>query len=216
MGSISGAWCTVVNILASAEKEPRRKIVNISSVVWNCRACRAEAGIRLANLPCGITETAPRMESNSVFVSWRASWRDSHADCGRARLGRTRLLPRGMRRWRAFDRLTPDMARCGGGADSAGCGAARAAHLNGRDARGIECSQRLRPGTYWKTLARRCRTACEGGPYSRNLPRFSQRVRRGHREEEEGMKWGLVRAAKMGDGAAGTIREVHVEGRRLR
>src|SRR5258708_19315649 len=63
--------------------------------------------------------------------------------------------------------------------------------------------------------ARRSRR-CESGLCSEKLaPRFSQRVRKGRKEKEEGIEMGFVRAAKMGEVPPGTIREVHVEGKAI-
>jgi len=54
-----------------------------------------------------------------------------------------------------FDRLTPTMPDAAAARILQGVASREPRILIGRDARKIDVLQRLRPGTYWKALARR-------------------------------------------------------------
>jgi len=119
-------------------------------------ALPGRARIRLASLLCvDLTEAlAPRIGEYLCICFLRASWRIRTPIARRARLGANTPPASRDEAVARFDRLTPTMPDAAAARILKGVSAASRA-FDWRDARQIDILQRLRPGTYWKTLARR-------------------------------------------------------------
>jgi NAD(P)-dependent dehydrogenase (short-subunit alcohol dehydrogenase family) len=138
------------------KKEPRAHIVNISSVFGIVAPAGQSAYSASKFAVRGFTEALRHeLEGTSVFVSCVHPGGIRTPIARRARLGAN--TPPGARDEAVarFDRLTPTMPDAAAARILQGVERREPRILIGRDARQIDVLQRLRPGTYWKTLARR-------------------------------------------------------------
>ena len=142
--------------LPMLKKEPRAHIVNISSV-FGIVAPAGQAAYSASKFAVrGFTEALRHeLEGTSVFVSCVHPGGIRTPIARRARLGAN--TPPGSRDEAVarFDRLTPTMPDAAAARILQGVERREPRILIGGDARQIDVLQRLRPGTYWKTLARR-------------------------------------------------------------
>src|ERR1700688_221332 len=147
--------------------EPRAHIVNISSVfgivapAGQCAYAASKFAVR------GFTEALRHeLDGSSVFVSCVHPGGIRTPIAKRARLGANTPPASRDEAVARFDRLTPTMPDAAAARILRGVERREPRILIGRDARGIDILQRLRPGSYWKTLARRIQEAArerEGG-----------------------------------------------------
>jgi len=138
------------------KKEPRAHIVNISSVFGLVAPAGQSAYAASKFAVRGFTEALRHeLEGSPVFVSCVHPGGIRTPIARRARLGAN--TPPGSRdeAIARFDRLTPTMPDAAAARILQGVERREPRILIGRDARQIDLLQRLRPGTYWKTLARR-------------------------------------------------------------
>jgi short-subunit dehydrogenase len=142
--------------LALLKKEPRAHIVNISSVFGIVAPAGQSAYSASKFAVRGFTEALRHeLDGTTVFVSCVHPGGIRTAIARRARLGAN--APAGSRDEAVarFDRLTPTMPDAAAARILEGVERREPRILIGRDARQIDILQRIRPGTYWKTLARR-------------------------------------------------------------
>jgi NAD(P)-dependent dehydrogenase (short-subunit alcohol dehydrogenase family) len=152
-------WGVVYGVkyfLPLLKKEPRAHIVNISSVFGIVAPAGQSAYSASKFAVRGFTEALRHeLEGSSVFVSCVHPGGIRTPIARRARLG-ANTPPRSRDEAVArFDRLTPTMPDAASARILQGVERREPRILIGRDARQIDVLQRLRPGTYWKTLARR-------------------------------------------------------------
>ena len=152
-------WGVVYGVkyfLPLLKKEPRAHIVNISSVFGIVAPAGQSAYSASKFAVRGFTEALRHeLEGASVFVSCVHPGGIRTPIARRARLGAN--TPPGSRDEAVarFDRLTPTMPDEAAARILQGVERREPRILIGRDARKIDVLQRLRPGTYWKALARR-------------------------------------------------------------
>jgi NAD(P)-dependent dehydrogenase (short-subunit alcohol dehydrogenase family) len=140
------------------KKEPRAHIVNISSLFGIVAPAGQSAYSASKFAVRGFTEALRHeLEGTSVFVSCVHPGGIRTPIARRARLGAN--TPPGSRDEAVarFDRLTPTMPDAAAARILQGVESREPRILIGPDARKIDVLQRLRPGTYWKALARRMR-----------------------------------------------------------
>jgi len=152
-------WGVVYGVkyfLPQLKKEPRAHIVNISSVFGivapsgQCAYSASKFAVR------GFTEALRHeLEGTSVFVSCVHPGGIRTPIARRARLGANTPPASRDEAVARFDRLTPTMPDEAAARILQGVERLQPRILIGRDARKIDVLQRLRPGTYWKELARR-------------------------------------------------------------
>jgi short-subunit dehydrogenase len=143
-------------LLPILKKEPRAHIVNISSVfgivapAGQCAYSASKFAVR------GFTEALRHeLEGTSVFVSCVHPGGIRTPIARRARLGANTPPASRDEAVARFDRLTPTMPDAAAARILEGVERREPRILIGRDVKQIDILQRLRPGTYWKTLARR-------------------------------------------------------------
>jgi NAD(P)-dependent dehydrogenase (short-subunit alcohol dehydrogenase family) len=142
--------------LPMLKKEPRAHIVNISSVFGIVAPAGQSAYSASKFAVRGFTEALRHeLEGTSVFVSCVHPGGIRTPIARRARLGANTPPASRDEAVARFDRLTPTMPDAAAARILQGVERREPRILIGRDARGIDILQRLRPGTYWKTLARR-------------------------------------------------------------
>jgi NAD(P)-dependent dehydrogenase (short-subunit alcohol dehydrogenase family) len=152
-------WGVVYGVkyfLPVLKKEPRAHIVNISSVFGLVAPAGQSAYAASKFAVRGFTEALRHeLEGSSLFVSCVHPGGIRTPIARRARLGAN--TPPGSRdeAIARFDRLTPTMPDAAAARILQGVERREPRILIGRDAWQIDWLQRLRPGTYWKTLARR-------------------------------------------------------------
>jgi len=152
-------WGVVFGVnffLPLLKKEPRAHIVNISSVFGIVAPAGQSAYSASKFAVRGFTEALRHeLEGTSVFVSCVHPGGIRTPIARRARLGANTPSASRDETVARFDRLTPTMPDAAAARILQGVQRREPRILIGRDARGIDVLQRLRPGTYWKTLARR-------------------------------------------------------------
>jgi NAD(P)-dependent dehydrogenase (short-subunit alcohol dehydrogenase family) len=142
--------------LPMLKKEPRAHIVNISSVFGIVAPAGQSAYSASKFAVRGFTEALRHeLEGTSVFVSCVHPGGIRTPIARKARLGANTPPASRDEAVARFDRLTPTMPDAAAARILQGVERREPRILIGRDARGIDILQRLRPGTYWKTLARR-------------------------------------------------------------
>src|SRR5260221_12523610 len=152
-------WGVVYGVkyfLPVLKKEPRAQIVNISSVFGIVAPAGQSAYSASKFAVRGFTEALRHeLEGTSVFVSCVHPGGIRTPIARRARLGAN--TPPGSRDEAVarVDRLTPTMPDAAAARILQGGEPCEPRHLIGRHPRQIDVLQRLRPGTYWKALARR-------------------------------------------------------------
>src|SRR6202158_535474 len=152
-------WGVVYGVkyfLPALKQQPRAHIVNISSVFGLVAPVGQSAYSASKFAVRGFTEALRHeLDGTSVFVSCVHPGGIRTAIARRARLGAD--TPPGSRDEAVarFDRLTPTMPDAAAAKILQGVESREPRILIGRDARKIDVLQRLRPGTYWKALARR-------------------------------------------------------------
>jgi NAD(P)-dependent dehydrogenase (short-subunit alcohol dehydrogenase family) len=151
-------WGVVYGVkyfLPVLKKEPRAQIVNISSV-FGIVAPAGQAAYSASKFAVrGFTEALRHeLDGTSVFVSCVHPGGIRTPIARRARLGANTPPTSRDEAVARFDRLTPTMPDAAAARILHGVERREPRILIGRDARGIDVLQRLRPGTYWKTLAR--------------------------------------------------------------
>jgi short-subunit dehydrogenase len=151
-------WGVVYGVkyfLPLLKKEPRAQIVNISSV-FGIVAPAGQAAYSASKFAVrGFTEALRHeLDGTSVFVSCVHPGGIRTPIAGRARLGANTPPTSRDEAVARFDRLTPTMPDAAAARILQGVERREPRILIGRDARAIDVLQRLRPGTYWKTLAR--------------------------------------------------------------
>jgi NAD(P)-dependent dehydrogenase (short-subunit alcohol dehydrogenase family) len=152
-------WGVVYGVkyfLPLLKKEPRAQIVNLSSVFGIVAPVGQSAYSASKFAVRGFTEALRHeLDGTSVFVSCVHPGGIRTPIARRARLGAN--APPGSRDEAVarFDRLTPTMPDEAAARILQGVERREPRILIGRDARQIDVLQRLRPATYWKTLARR-------------------------------------------------------------
>ena len=152
-------WGVVYGVkyfLPFLQKEPRAHIVNISSVFGIVAPAGQSAYAASKFAVRGFTEALRHeLEGTSVFVSCVHPGGIRTPIARRARLGAN--TPPAVREEAVarFDRLTPTMPDQAAARILDGVERREPRILVGRDARQIDILQRLRPATYWETLARR-------------------------------------------------------------
>jgi short-subunit dehydrogenase len=152
-------WGVVYGVkyfLPLLKKEPRAHIVNLSSVfgivspAGHCAYAASKFAVR------GFTEALRHeLEGTSVFVSCVHPGGIRTPIARRARLGANTPPASRDEAVARFDRLAPTMPDAAAARILRGVERREPRILVGRDARRIDVLQRLRPETYWKTLARR-------------------------------------------------------------
>ena len=152
-------WGVVYGVkyfLPLLKKEPRAHIVNISSVFGIVAPVGQTAYSASKFAVRGFTEALRHeLEGTPVFVSCVHPGGIRTPIARRARLGANTPPASRDEAVARFDRLTPTMPDAAAARILQGVERREPRILIGRDARGIDVLQRLRPGTYWKTLARR-------------------------------------------------------------
>ena len=152
-------WGVVYGVkyfLPMLKKEPRAHIVNISSVFGIVAPAGQSAYSASKFAVRGFTEALRHeLEGTSVFVSCVHPGGIRTPIARRARLGANAPPASRDEAVARFDRLTPTMPDAAAARILQGVERREPRILIGRDARGIDILQRLRPATYWKTLARR-------------------------------------------------------------
>jgi NAD(P)-dependent dehydrogenase (short-subunit alcohol dehydrogenase family) len=152
-------WGVVYGVkyfLPLLKKEPRAHIVNISSVFGIVAPVGQTAYSASKFAVRGFTEALRHeLEGTPVFVSCVHPGGIRTPIARRARLGAN--TPPAVRDEAVarFDRLTPTMPDAAAARILQGVERREPRILIGRDARGIDVLQRLRPASYWKMLARR-------------------------------------------------------------
>jgi len=152
-------WGVVYGVkyfLPLLKKEPRAHIVNISSVFGIVAPAGQSAYAASKFAVRGFTEALRHeLDGSSVFVSCVHPGGIRTPIAKRARLGANTPPASRDEAVARFDRLTPTMPDAAAARILRGVERREPRILIGRDARGIDILQRLRPGSYWKTLARR-------------------------------------------------------------
>jgi NAD(P)-dependent dehydrogenase (short-subunit alcohol dehydrogenase family) len=152
-------WGVVYGVkyfLPLLKNEPRAHIVNISSVFGIVAPAGQSAYSASKFAVRGFTEALRHeLEGTPVFVSCVHPGGIRTPIARRARLGAHTPPASRDEAVARFDRLTPTMPDAAAARILQGVERREPRILIGRDARGIDVLQRLRPGTYWKTLARR-------------------------------------------------------------
>ena len=152
-------WGVVYGVkyfLPILKKEPRAQIVNISSVFGIVAPAGQSAYSASKFAVRGFTEALRHeLEGTSVFVSCVHPGGIRTPIARRARLGANTPPSSRDESVARFDRLTPTMPDAAAARILEGVERREPRILIGRDARKIDLLQRLRPATYWKTLARR-------------------------------------------------------------
>ena len=152
-------WGVVYGVkyfLPLLKKEPRGHIVNISSVFGIVAPAGQSAYAASKFAVRGFTEALRHeLDGSSVFVSCVHPGGIRTPIARRARLGANTPPASRDEAVARFDRLTPTMPDAAAARILRGVERREPRILIGRDARGIDILQRLRPGSYWKTLARR-------------------------------------------------------------
>jgi short-subunit dehydrogenase len=152
-------WGVVYGVkyfLPALKQHPRAHIVNISSVFGLVAPAGQSAYSASKFAVRGFTEALRHeLEGLHVAVSCVHPGGIRTAIARRARLGRN--APAGSREEAVarFERLTPNSAEYAAARILHGVERREPRILIGRDARQIDVLQRLRPATYWKTLAKR-------------------------------------------------------------
>jgi short-subunit dehydrogenase len=152
-------WGVVYGVkyfLPILKKEPRAHIVNISSVFGIVAPAGQSAYSASKFAVRGFTEALRHeLEGTSVFVSCVHPGGIRTPIARRARLGANTPPTSRDESVARFDRLTSTMPDVAATRILEGVESREPRILIGRDARQIDLLQRLRPATYWKTLARR-------------------------------------------------------------
>jgi NAD(P)-dependent dehydrogenase (short-subunit alcohol dehydrogenase family) len=154
-------WGVVYGVkyfLPALKQQPRAHIVNISSVFGLVAPAGQSAYSASKFAVRGFTEALRNeLEGSNVFVSCVHPGGIRTAIARRARVGAN--APAGSREEAVarFERLTPNTAEYAAARILSGVERRETRILIGRDARQIDVLQRLRPATYWKTLAKRMR-----------------------------------------------------------
>ena len=152
-------WGVVYGVkyfLPALKQQPRAHIVNISSVFGLVAPAGQSAYSASKFAVRGFTEVLRHeLEGSNVFVSCVHPGGIRTAIARRARLGAN--TPEGSREEAVarFERLTPNSKEYAATRILQGVERREPRILIGRDARQIDLLQRLRPATYWKTLAKR-------------------------------------------------------------
>jgi NAD(P)-dependent dehydrogenase (short-subunit alcohol dehydrogenase family) len=152
-------WGVVYGVkyfLPLLKKEQRAHIVNISSVFGIVAPAGQSAYSASKFAVRGFTEALRHeLEGTSVFVSCVHPGGIRTPIARRARLGANTQPASRDEAVARFDRLTPTMPDAAAARILQGVERREPRILIGRDARQADILQRLRPGTYWRTLARR-------------------------------------------------------------
>src|SRR5467141_2815804 len=152
-------WGTVYGVkyfLPLLKRQPRAHIVNISSVFGIVAPAGQSAYSASKFAVRGFTEALRHeLEGTAVFVSCVHPGGIRTPIARRARLGAKTPPASRDEAVARFDRLTPTMPDAAAARILQGVERREPRILVGRDARQIDILQRLRPGTYWKALARR-------------------------------------------------------------
>ena len=152
-------WGVVYGVkyfLPLLKKEQRAHIVNISSVFGIVAPAGQSAYAASKFAVRGFTEALRHeLEGTPVFVSCVHPGGIRTPIAKRGRLGANTPPASRDEAVARFDRLTPTMPDAAAARILQGVERCEPRILIGRDARGIDILQRLRPATYWKTLARR-------------------------------------------------------------
>jgi short-subunit dehydrogenase len=152
-------WGVVYGVkyfLPILKKEARAHIVNISSVFGIVAPAGQSAYSASKFAVRGFTEALRHeLDGTSVFVSCVHPGGIRTPIAKRARLGANTPPASREEAVARFDRLTPTMPDAAAARILQGVERREPRILIGRDARQIDLLQRFRPGTYWKTLARR-------------------------------------------------------------
>jgi NAD(P)-dependent dehydrogenase (short-subunit alcohol dehydrogenase family) len=146
----------VTYFLPLLKRQPRAHIVNVSSVFGLVAPVGQSAYSASKFAVRGFTEVLRHeLQGSNVSVSCVHPGGIRTAIARRARLGAN--APAGSREEAVarFDRLTPNSADEAAARILQGVERREPRILIGRDARQIDVLQRLRPATYWKTLAKR-------------------------------------------------------------
>ena len=150
--------------LPMLKKEPRAHIVNISSVFGLVAPAGQSAYSASKFAVRGFTEALRHeLDGSSVFVSCVHPGGIRTPIARRARLGANTPPASRDEAVARFDRLTPTMPDAAAARILEGVERREPRILIGRDARGLDILQRLRPGTYWKALARRMQEPARRG-----------------------------------------------------
>jgi short-subunit dehydrogenase len=138
------------------KKEPRAHIVNISSVFGIVAPAGQSAYSASKFAVRGFTESLRHeLDGTAVYVSCVHPGGIRTPIARRARLGANTPAATRDEAVARFDRLTPTMPDGAAARILKGVERREPRILIGRDALAIDVLQRLRPGTYWKALARR-------------------------------------------------------------
>jgi short-subunit dehydrogenase len=152
-------WGVVYGVkyfLPLLKKEERAHIVNISSVFGIVAPAGQSAYSASKFAVRGFTEALRHeLDGTSVFVSCVHPGGIRTPIARRARLGANTPPASRDEAVARFDRLTPTMPDAAAARILQGVERREPRILIGRDARQADILQRLRPGTYWRTLARR-------------------------------------------------------------
>jgi NAD(P)-dependent dehydrogenase (short-subunit alcohol dehydrogenase family) len=152
-------WGVVYGVkyfLPLLKKEQRAHIVNISSVFGIVAPAGQSAYSASKFAVRGFTEALRHeLDGTSVFVSCVHPGGIRTPIARRARLGANTPPASRDEAVTRFDRLTPTMPDAAAARILQGVERRELRILIGRDARQADILQRLRPGTYWRTLARR-------------------------------------------------------------
>lgn len=152
-------WGVVYGVkyfLPLLKKEQRAHIVNISSVFGIVAPAGQSAYAASKFAVRGFTEALRHeLEGTPVFVSCVYPGGIRTPIAKRGRLGANTPPASRDEAVARFDRLTPTMPDAAAARILQGVERREPRILIGRDARGIDILQRLRPATYWRTLARR-------------------------------------------------------------
>src|ERR1700674_1235240 len=153
-----GAVYGVTYFLPMLKRQPRAHIVNLSSVFGIVAPAGQTAYAASKFAVRGFTEALRHeLEGSTVFVSCVHPGGIRTPIARRARLGANTPPTSRDEAVARFDRLTPTMPDAAAARILRGVERREPRILIGRDARQIDLLQRLRPGTYWKALARRVR-----------------------------------------------------------
>ena len=146
----------VKHFLPLLRQQPRAQIVNISSIFGLVAPAGQSAYSASKFAVRGFTETLRHeLAGTSVFVSCVHPGGIQTPIARHARVGTHAAQGSQEQAIARFDRLTPTTAEAAAARILEGVEKREPRILIGRDARQIDILQRLRPATYWKTLARR-------------------------------------------------------------
>ena len=152
-------WGVVFGVkyfLQTLKQQPRAHIVNISSVFGLVAPAGQSAYSASKFAVRGFTEVLRHeLDGSNVFVSCVHPGGIRTAIARRARLGANAPADSKEEAVARFARLTPNSAEYAAARILQGVERREPRILIGRDAWQIDVLQRLRPGTYWKTLAKR-------------------------------------------------------------